>query len=207
MIVVIVVVAVAIVAGAGAMAWRWRRPTKITPGPRRILFPFVGDALSERALDAALRLARAQSATLVPAFLAEVPRNLPLATRLPRQSDAAIPCLDAVEQRATSLGIPVDSRIERGRTFRHAMRELMEHEQFDQIVVAAAGNGSDGLSPADVAWLLARAPGEIVVLRPAVKAFPRNVRERPSRPPRQVRTSTLGSFPRPGERGNPQSQR
>ena len=52
---------------------------------RRILFPFMANALSSRALDAALRLSVAEDATLVPVFLAHVPLNLPLETPLPRQ--------------------------------------------------------------------------------------------------------------------------
>ena len=105
---------------------------------------------------------------MVPVFLAEVPLTLPIESALPRQASIALPCLEAIEQRATNQGIAVDSRIERGRTFRHAMRSLMEHEDFDQIVVSAATRGTDGLSAADIAWLLDNAPGEIVVLRPAL---------------------------------------
>jgi nucleotide-binding universal stress UspA family protein len=155
----------------GALAWglvSWGRARPAQPGSeRRILFPFAGDALSEPALDAALRLANAEQATIVPVVLAKVPRNLPLDSSLPRQAGRILPCLDAVEQRAGGKGVPVDSRIERGRTLRHAIQQLIEHEHFDQIVVAAATNGANGLSAADVAWLLDYAPGEIVVLRPA----------------------------------------
>jgi hypothetical protein len=50
-------------------------------GARRILFPFVAAGLSQSALDPALRLARAENATLVPAFLARVPMQLPHSTR------------------------------------------------------------------------------------------------------------------------------
>ena len=67
---------------------------------RRILFPFVGGALSERALDAALRLARAEHATLVPAYLAPVPMALPLDAPLPSACGAAFELLEAIEQRA-----------------------------------------------------------------------------------------------------------
>ena len=44
----------------------------------RLLFPFVGTVLSERTLEATLRLARAQHATLMPAYIALVPRTLSL---------------------------------------------------------------------------------------------------------------------------------
>ncbi len=148
-----------------------RRPVRL-PGecPRRILFPFVASALSRRALDAALRLARAEEATLVPTFLASVPLHLPLDAPLPRQSNMAIALQEAIEQRAAAFGVPVDARIERGRTNRHALRQTIAHERFDRIVMAAAApHGGHGFDADDVAWLLGNAPGEIVVLRPGTE--------------------------------------
>ncbi len=133
----------------------------------RILFPFGSHSLAESALDQALRYASAEGATLVPVFLARVPLRLPLDTALPRQSQIAIPMQEAIEQRAAGIGVPVDSRIERGRTYRHALRQTLEHERFDRIVVAASAGTSPGFDADDVRWLLDNAPGEIVVLRPA----------------------------------------
>ena len=145
---------------------RIRRGRPLEPAPRRILFPFIGSNLSQPALDAALRLCRAESATLVPAALARVPLSLSLESPQPRQAAMAMPVLDAVEQRALNNGVPVDSRIERGRSTRHALRELASHERYDRIVVAADGEDGTGLGPDDIAWLLDELPGEIVVLRP-----------------------------------------
>jgi nucleotide-binding universal stress UspA family protein len=149
---------------------RGDRGRQASAGPagsaRRILFPFVASALSRRALDAALRLACAENATLVPVFLARVPLHLPLDAALPRQSTTAITLQEAIEQRATAFGVPVDARIERGRTHRHALRQTIANEHFDRMVVAAAAQGCPGFAPDDVAWMLANAPGEIVVLRP-----------------------------------------
>ena len=168
------VLAAALAALALAVAWRRRGAAGGAPAAagsgRRILFPFDGEALSEAALDSALRIARAEGATLVPAYLACVPMKLPLSTSLPYACDAALPLLEAIEQRATAAGVPVDGRIERGRTNRHAVRELMEHERFDRLVVAAETASTDGFSAADVAWLLENVPGEIVILRPVREA-------------------------------------
>ena len=77
--------------------------------------------------------------------------------------------MDVIEQRAARLHVPVDSRIETGRTARHALQELVEEERFDRIVVPAATQSSEGFSSADIAWLLEHAPGEIVVLRPEIE--------------------------------------
>lgn len=165
----VVALALALVALAAAnLRYRTRRPPRIpATGTRRILFPFVAYALSPHALDAALRLANAEDATLVPVFLARVPLQLPLDASLPRQSGIALPLQEAIEHRAQAFGITVDARIERGRTYRHAFRQTIADERFDRIVIAASAHGEVGFDPDDVAWVLANAPGEIVVLRPS----------------------------------------
>jgi nucleotide-binding universal stress UspA family protein len=138
---------------------------------RRILFPFIGSTVSRATLDATLRLARAQDATLVPAYLVVVPQHLSLESPAPvKESEAAMPVLELIEQRASRAGVPVDSRIERGRTHRHALSALLEHERFDTLVVPARTSSSDGFESADVAWLLENAPGEVLVLRPGEAA-------------------------------------
>ena len=144
-------------------------PPTPPPGARRILFPFVAPVLSRRALDAALRLARAEDATLLPVFLARVPLTLPLDAPLPRQAALCLPLQEAIEHRAAAFGVPVDARIERGRTYRQALRRTIQIERFERIVMAAASDGGPGFGPDDVAWLLAHAPGEIVVLRPGAE--------------------------------------
>jgi hypothetical protein len=165
----VIVLAAALIAVSWVhLSYRVRRASKVrVTATRRILFPFVASALSSRALDAALRLSNAEDATLVPVFLARVPLHLPLDAPLPRQSAIAIALQEAIEQRATVFGIAVDARIERGRTYRHALRQTIANERFDRVVIAAAAHGGPGFAPDDVAWLLANAPGEIVVLRPA----------------------------------------
>lgn len=168
LIALVAVLAAALAAvSATHLQYRRRRPKRPpSKGARRILFPFMAGALSQRALDAALRLARAEDATLVPVFLARVSMHLPIDTPLPRQSALALSLQEAIEQRATAWGVPVDARIERGRTYRHALRQTFEHERFDRIVLAAAAEGEYGFGASDVAWLLDNAAGEIVVLRP-----------------------------------------
>jgi hypothetical protein len=185
LIVVIVILAGAVAALAVPRLRRRTRRAAVLPATssRRILFPFVANALSPRALDAALRLANAEGATLVPVFLARVPLDLPLDTPLPRQCSMAVPLLEAIEQRATEAGVPVDSRIERGRNRRHALRQAIAQERFDRIVMAAASKGSDGFDADDVAWLLDNAHGEIVVLRPSSEDQGRIVKAAPARRP------------------------
>ena len=196
-VIVILAVAVAVLAAPRLIHRTGRSAPPPAPSSRRILFPFVAEDLSERALSAALRLAVVEGATLVPAFLARVSLDLPLDTPLPRQCAKGIPLLEAIEQRATEAGVPVDSRIERGRNRRHALRQAIAQERFDRIVIAAASRGSHGFNADDVAWLLDNAPGEIVVLRPA-----RDDRVAPEAPvqSREVRPKTV-ALRLPGREG------
>jgi hypothetical protein len=158
--------------GVGAMLWLQRRNRAQALSRRsaahRIAFPFAGESLSEPALAAALRIAHAEGATLMPVYLALVPMRLSADVPLPAEAAVALPLLEAVEQRALRAHVPVDSRIERGRTVRHALRELMRHERFQRMVVAADADGvGGGVSAEDVAWLIEHAPGELIALRPA----------------------------------------
>jgi hypothetical protein len=166
--VLIAVFAAGLAAGV-ALTRRHRPKAAVTPGGGgRILFPFVGGALSKRALQASLRIARAEGAVLVPAYVVTVPMTLPLDVPLPNACGTGFELLEAIEQRAASAGGPADARIGRGRTVRHALRHLMDTERFDRIVIAA---GDEGFSAEDVAWLLRQAQGEVVVVRPADDRF------------------------------------
>ena len=91
MTVLVVILAAALLALAVVLVVRERAaraPRLSTPSPTRILFPFIGTVLSQRGLDAALRLARIDGATLVPVFLARVPLHLPLDAALPQRAPA-----------------------------------------------------------------------------------------------------------------------
>jgi nucleotide-binding universal stress UspA family protein len=145
-----------------------RRPARTRPVTvRRILLPFTGQAISRRAFEAAVRLAKAEDATIMPAFLARVPRHLPVDSPLPAQCRNGMPLLEALEQSATAQGVAVDSRIARGRTYRDALRRLLDEEQFDRIIVSATDSPRIGLSGEDLRWLLERVPAEVLILRPA----------------------------------------
>jgi hypothetical protein len=175
LLIAVIVVLASILLAIGVRHRLKPRRTSVTPpasDARRILFPFVASGLSARALDAALRQARAEQATLLPVFLAQVPMRIPLDAPLPRQSAIAISLQEAIEQRAAAFGVPVDARVARGRTIRHALREALANERFERIVIAAAGGGGPGFEPDDIAWLLRNAPGEIVVLRPSQQERP-----------------------------------
>jgi hypothetical protein len=164
LIVVVVVLATAVVVLLVA-----RRPPRRLPvrkGARRILVPFAG-SLDPTVLDAAIRIARAEDAVLVPAYLLVVPLRYAEDAPLREEVKVAMPLLEAVELAALRAGVPVDARIEKGRTLTHAVRRLWEAEPFDRIVAAAPAEGREGFTPKELAWLLTNAPTETVVLKPA----------------------------------------
>jgi hypothetical protein len=79
-----------------------------------------------------------------------------------------MPLLEAVEHTALRCGVPVDARIEKGRTPTHALGRLWQVEQFDRVIAPAPvknGRGS-GFSPKDLTWILTNAPTETLVLKP-----------------------------------------
>jgi len=146
-----------------------RRPPRRLPvrrGARRILVPFSG-SLDQTVLDAAIRIASAEDAVLVPAYLLVVPLQYEEDSPLREQVKVAMPLLEAVELAALRAGVPVDARIEKGRTLTHAVKRLWEAELFDRIVAPAPAEGREGFTPKELAWLLTNAPTETVVLKPA----------------------------------------
>lgn len=162
-------VLVAVLAAAVVVLFVARHPPRRLPvrkGARRILVPFAG-SLDQTVLDAAIRIASAEEAVLVPAYLLVVPLQYDEDSPLREQVKMAMPLLEAVELAALRAGVPVDARIEKGRTLTHAVKRLWEAEPFDRIVAPAPAEGREGFTPKELAWLLTNAPTETVVLKPA----------------------------------------
>ncbi len=168
---VVLIALAALALGLAAGYWlppHGRLPGRHRPRPvRRILLPFTGRTISRRALEAAVRLGKAENAVVMPAFLARVPMNLPLDAPLPAQCAGGMPLVEAIEQRVASQGLAVDSRISRGRSYRDALRRLLDLEQFDRVIVSAGNGSGRGLDNEDLEWLLDRVPAEVLILRPA----------------------------------------
>ena len=78
----------------------------------------------------------------------------------------AMPLLEAVEHAALRAGVPVDARVESGRSPIHALKRLWQAERFDRIVVPAPTGRRDGFTPKDLTWMLTNAPAETLILRP-----------------------------------------
>jgi hypothetical protein len=144
---------------------RLRRRPRST-GPRRILVPFTRGHLDPTVLDAAIRITRAEDATLVPAYLILVPFRFALDAPMAQEVAMAIPLLEAVEHAAGRATVPVDARVESGRTPIHALARLWAVEHFDRIVVPAPAGRESGFTPKELLWMLTNAPSETLILRP-----------------------------------------
>jgi nucleotide-binding universal stress UspA family protein len=167
---IIAIVAASLAVGIAA-GWflpsHGRRGRREMPrGTRRILLPFTGMSISRRAFDAAVRLARVEDATIMPTYLARVPRHLDLDAPLHHQCLPAMPLLEAIEQRAIAQGVRVDARIVRGRTYRDALQRSLDAEPVDRVIVSATSNSRKGLSAEDLEWMLEKVPAEVLILRP-----------------------------------------
>jgi hypothetical protein len=176
------VAVIAALALAVAAVFLQRRPPKRLPAPTsapRILVPFSG-SLDPTVLDAAIRIASAEDAVLVTAYLLIVPLRYAEDSPLRDEVKIAMPLLEAVEHAALRAGVPVDARIEKGRTATHALRKLWEVERFDRIVAPAPASGRGTFTEKELAWMLTHAPTETLVLKPAPTAPPR------IHPPRRV---------------------
>jgi nucleotide-binding universal stress UspA family protein len=141
-------------------------------GQPRLLVPFTAGTLDPAVLDAAIRIARVEHAVLVPAYLLVVPLEFAPHAPLQGQVGVAMPLLEAVELAAARAGVPVDARIERGRTAMHALQKLWDVERFDRIIVPAPIPGRLGFSPRELTWILTHAPNEseTLILRPSPDA-------------------------------------
>ncbi len=165
----VIAVATALITASVVRRPRTPRRLPVPASAHRILIPFSG-SLDPTVLDAAIRLARAEDAVLVPAYLLIVPLRYAEEAPSREQIAIAMPLLEAVEHAALRAGVPVDARIEKGRTLTHALKRLWEVERFYRIVAPAPTSGHGGFSEKELAWLLTNAPAETIVLKPLAEA-------------------------------------
>ncbi len=93
----IVLLAVLVVVLVAALVYRSRTPEALRRpyGGRRILVPFTG-SLDPTVLNAAIRIAHAEGAVLVPAYLLIVPLEYPEDSPVSKDVAVAMPALEAV---------------------------------------------------------------------------------------------------------------
>jgi hypothetical protein len=166
MIVFDILVGLAAAAAAVTLYSWWRRRRQSTERHRRVLVPFTDGDLDPTVLAAAIRVSQAEEATLVPAYLIVTPFEYALDAPMHQQVEVAMPLLEAVENAAGRSGVPVDARVETGRSATHALRRLWEIEHFDRIVAPAPVGRGSGFTSKELQWILSHAPSETLILRP-----------------------------------------
>jgi hypothetical protein len=169
-VIALLLVLAAVVAGVAAavvLRRRTRRAARSLAGRPRVLVPFTSGELDPAVLEAAIRIARAQDAVLVPAYLVVVPLKYAPEAPVNQQVAVAMPLLEAVEHAALRAGVDVDARIERGRTPVHALRRLWEVERFDRVLAPAPLGRGPGFSTKELMWILEHAPSETLILKPS----------------------------------------
>jgi hypothetical protein len=137
-----------------------------TTSSKRVLVPFTGGELDPMVLEAAIRVAKAENATLVPSYLMVIPLEYGLEAPLQREVAVAMPLLEAVEHAGLRAGLAVDARVEAGRSPTHALQRLWDAERFDRIIAPAPAGRGYGFTPKELQWILVHAPAETLILRP-----------------------------------------
>ena len=144
-----------------------------------MLVPFTGGELDPVVLDAAIRIARAEEATLVPAYLIVMPLEYRLDAPLQHEVAVAMPLLEAVEHAALRAGLPVDARVETGpHAHPRAPAALGGRAVRPHRRPGSGRRGDDGFTPKELQWILVHAPTE--TRHPAARPHPR--RGRSARP-------------------------
>lgn len=143
-------------------------PTTIAPKGGRILLPFTGEKVPERALEVAADLARFRDATLVLFYVAIVPVTLNIEAELTREVERGFTALEEAERLARKAEVRTEIRLERERTARRGIIEMLKREPFDSVVIEMEPAGP-GLKLErqieDMTYLFQRIKEEIIIVR------------------------------------------
>jgi basic amino acid/polyamine antiporter, APA family len=133
---------------------------------RNILVP-VSDALeSEEAVDLAARLATERGASIAALSVVEVPLELPLDARLPREEARANALLDEARAIGDSYGVDVRGRLVRARQAGRAIVDEADRRNTEIIVMGAPRKGRAGrgtIFGGTVDFVLKHAPCRVMV--------------------------------------------
>jgi len=108
-------------------------------GYGRILVPVAANVESERAMDAACRLARRGTGSITAVAVVEVPPTLPLDAHMKAEEQVAHQLLERHAAIADSYGVSVAPRLVRGRTAGRAIVDQAERRHAELIVIGAPG--------------------------------------------------------------------
>jgi nucleotide-binding universal stress UspA family protein len=106
-------------------------------GFRKLLVPVADNVESERAMDAACRLAADRGAAVAAVNVIEVPPVLPLDSHMTAEEAAAHRLLERAAAVADSYGVTVAPRILRGRSAADAIVAQAEQRHTELVVIGA----------------------------------------------------------------------
>lgn len=142
-------------------------PMATTKGGR-ILVPFFGDILPDQALEVAANLAKAREATVVLFYIAIVPVTLNIEAELTREVEKGFNALEKAEQTLKHANVATEIRLERERTARKGIIDILKREPFESLVLEMEEAGL-GLKLErqieDISYLFQRVKTEIIVVR------------------------------------------
>jgi nucleotide-binding universal stress UspA family protein len=133
---------------------------------RVIVVPILDLFYSERAVELACRLGRQQHATLVLAYIVEVPRLLTLDAPLPPEvNERAQKALEHAQRIVERHGLKAVTEIVRAREADEGIRRTARNYQADLIVLGVqfAENRVPGLFTRTAESLLRRPPCEVII--------------------------------------------
>ncbi len=143
-------------------------PLPVAPVGGRILLPFSGEKVPERAIEVAADLARFRDATLVLFYVAIVPVTLNIEAELTREVERGFSALEEAERLAKRVDVRTEIRLERERTARRGIIEMLKREPFDSVVIEMEPAGP-GLKLEkqieDITYLFQRIEKEIIIVR------------------------------------------
>ncbi|MCL4499830.1 MAG: universal stress protein [Chloroflexi bacterium] len=147
-----------------------REPAFEIPGKKggRILVPFTGGKVPEQALEVASNIARVRGATVVLFYIAIVPVTLNIEAELTREVEKGFASLEEAEKTVKQSGVSTEIRLERERTARRGIIEMLKREPFQAIVMEMeeAGPGLKLERQIEViSYLFQRVRTEIIIVR------------------------------------------
>jgi len=132
-------------------------------GFRNVLVPISDNVESERAMDAACRLAADHGATIALVSVVEVPPVLPLDSHMTSEEAAAHRLLERAAAIGESYGVAADPRILRARKAAHVIVAQAERRRSEVIVIGAPRKRRKAFG-STVEHVLKKAPCRVLVI-------------------------------------------
>jgi nucleotide-binding universal stress UspA family protein len=134
------------------------------PAWRKIVVPAIGAPYSERAIQAACRLAEGVAGADVRLiYVMEVPRALAMATPLPGEEALAEQFLAQGREQAQSFDVPIVVDVIRGRIAIDTLIRYLTQHEIDLLVLGSRADEVRGLPVSITQEIFSRAPCPVIL--------------------------------------------